>query len=212
MQHRCAAFGRLQATPAQTCKSQAGCSCCLTDSASTSAAGLDEAGRCGRSSALPLIALHRHGRGLDLRHELRRGGCLLEGRHRRIGVLRRPPTNNDQPLAGRTMRALARNEAGCLATCSSSSALSIGANPAAAIPGLSVNGTSSTTLPPSPAKARWIANVANAMLLSKHFRGFLGASVRQNLPFAFFHSVRGGMFSIESQCSAILPFSTLKRS
>lgn len=34
----------------------------------------------------------------------------------------------------------------------------------------------------------------------------------QNFPFAFFHSVRGGMVSMVSQCSAILPFATLKRS
>lgn len=42
--------------------------------------------------------------------------------------------------------------------------------------------------------------------------GSRGRARRQNLPFAFFHSVRGGMGSIVSQCSTSLPPCTRKRS
>jgi hypothetical protein len=35
---------------------------------------------------------------------------------------------------------------------------------------------------------------------------------KSNLPFWFFHSLRGGIVSMVSQCSAILPFSTRNRS
>lgn len=38
------------------------------------------------------------------------------------------------------------------------------------------------------------------------------ARSRQNLPFSFFHSRRGAIFSVVSQCSTSLPPATLKRS
>jgi len=70
----------------------------------------------------------------------------------------------------------------------------------------------------------------NRALLGKNLQGGVRASVSQNLPFAFFHSSRGGMVSIVSimvrplglglvgvscrlsQCSTILPFSKRKMS
>ena len=39
-----------------------------------------------------------------------------------------------------------------------------------------------------------------------------GPKSRQNLPLSFFHSLRGAIFSVVSQCSVTLSFASLNRS
>lgn len=123
-----------------------------------------------------------------------------------------PPMNDHQPFAVRAVRALARDKAGLLGDVFTFHRLVDQRGLVSSDPGLEFERDHFDHLAAFAGQGRLDRECSQQEGIEQKLPGVICSSVRQNLPLTFFHSARGGMAWMVSQCSAILPLSTLKRS